>query len=507
MSRTVGTLRLLRMMRLLLAQDSVLPPDFKKRAPLTLRAARRIFTLGVPNYGHSERGEKLSKRIADLGPTYIKLGQFLATRPDVIGANLAADLRLLQDKMAPFDQAIAEQLLHDEIPDADRFIVELGAPVAAASIAQVHRAKDARNRDQDLAVKLLRPNIETKLRNELRVFFTIARLVERFVPRARRLRPTDSLNVLQRTISLETDLRLEAAALSEMYENTKDDPFFTVPKVIWEATSKQILTMEWIDGTPASHVDALTKAGHDMPTLATRLIQTFLNQALRDGFFHADMHQGNLMIAHDGVLVGIDFGIVGRLDYDSRRFLAEILHGFITRDYDKVARVHFEAGYVPKRNSIDEFAQALRSIGEPIRDQNAENISMANLLTHLFDVTAQFEMETQPQLLLLQKTMVTVEGVARSFDPKLNIWDAAQPIVSTWLKKELGPEGKLREARAGLKNISRTIKGLPDTLAALQSAATQLTEPEPQKPDRVARIIGLTALFIGLYAIWLFSQN
>ncbi len=172
-----------------------------------------------------------------------------------------------------------------------------------------------------------------------------------------------------------------------------------------------------------------------------------------------------------------------------------------------MARVHFEAGYVPKRNSIDEFAQALRSIGEPIRDQNAENISMANLLTHLFDVTAQFEMETQPQLLLLQKTMVTVEGVARSFDPKLNIWDAAQPIVSTWLKKELGPEGKLREARAGLKNISRTIKGLPDTLAALQSAATQLTEPEPQKPDRVARIIGLTALFIGLYAIWLFSQN
>ena len=503
MSRIAGTIRLMRMARLLLAQDSVLPPNFHTRAPLSLRAARRLFTLGVTRYDNNERGEALSERIAKLGPSYIKLGQFLATRPDIIGGNLAADLRLLQDKMAPFDSALAAKLLQDEVLNANDIISELGEPIAAASIAQVHRAKDARNPQRNLAVKFLRPNIEDKLRAELDVFFGVAKLIEWLMPSARRLRPTDSLYILQRTISLETDLRLEAAALSEMYENTKNDPFFTVPQVIWEATSKQVLTMEWVDGTAASKVDELAEAGHDMPALANRLIQSFLTHALRDGFFHADLHQGNLMISKDGTLVGIDFGIVGRLSFDSRRFLAEILHGFITRDYHKVARVHFEAGYVPKHNSVDEFSQALRSIGEPIRDQNADNISMANLLSHLFDVTEQFEMETQPQLLLLQKTMVTIEGVARSFDPKLNIWDAAQPIVSDWLKKALGPEGKLREARASFQGAGRVLKGLPNTLDALHLAAMKLSEPEPQRPDWVARIIGALALAAGLSAIFL----
>lgn len=491
------------MARLLLAQDSLLPPNFKTEAPPLLRVMRRVLTMGAPRFDSDERGTALSSRIAQLGPTYIKLGQFLATRPDIIGDKMAADLRHLQDKMPPFDTSLARAMLVQEIPAADKLICNLSEPIAAASIAQVHMAQDAREPTRKLAVKFLRPNIEATLRDELRVFQTLARWTERLSSKSRRLRPVESLKTLARTMAFETDLRLEAAALSEMYENSKDDRYFTVPEVYWEATSKRILSMQWIDGTPASDLAALRQAGHNMAQLAERLIQTFLRHALRDGFFHADMHQGNLLIAADGTLVGIDLGINGRLSADSRRFLAEILHGFIIRDYELVARIHFEAGYVPQGNNMAEFAQALRSIGEPIRDQNAGDISMAHLLNQLFEITEQFQMQTQPQLLLLQKTMVTVEGVARSFDPDLNFWDAASPVISDWLKKQLGPEAQLRSMRDSVIGAGRALQRLPQTLTALETASQKLLQDEPST-DRMARWLAIIAIAAAATAIVLF---
>jgi ubiquinone biosynthesis protein len=263
---------------------------------------------------------------------------------------------------------------------------------------------------------------------------------------------------------MEMDFRLEAAALSEMAENTKDDPDFRVPAVDWDRTSKDVLTLEWIDATPLSDRARLQAKGLDLPKLARALIQTFLRHALRDGFFHADMHPGNLFVDDDGKLVAVDFGIMGRLGAKERLFLAEILHGFITRDYYRTAEVHFEAGYVPPRHSIEDFAQAIRAIGEPIHNRTAEDISMAKLLTLLFEVTGLFDMRTRPELLLLQKTMVVVEGVARSLDPKLDMWRTAEPVVREWMTRYLGPVGKLENAALGVAEIGQFIGNVPGLL-------------------------------------------
>jgi ubiquinone biosynthesis protein len=248
---------------------------------------------------------------------------------------------------------------------------------------------------------------------------------------------------LEQTTKIEMDLRLEAAALSEIAENTAADPGFRVPSVDWERTGRDVLTMEWIDGVKMSDVEGLREAGHDLERLAANLIQSFLRHTLRDGFFHADMHPGNLFVEADGTIVAVDLGITGRLGKKERRFLAEILYGFITRDYRRVAEVHFEAGYVPRIHNVAAFAQAIRAIGEPIHGQPAETISMARLLTLLFEVTELFDMMTRPELLMLQKTMVVVEGVARTLDPAFNMWKTAEPVVGAWIRDNLGPRGQV----------------------------------------------------------------
>ena len=502
-------LKLLRMVRLLLAQDALLPDGFHHQAPLSVRVFRRVFTFGARRFDNQAGTHGLADFIRKLGPSYIKLGQFLATRPDVIGEAMAADLGHLQDRLPPFANDKVGQILLEELGDYSQHMSPVGPALAAASIAQVHQAHRPGNPEDKLAIKILRPNIEATLTHELAVFMALARATERFMPSIRRLRPVAAMQTLSRSIQGETDLRMEAAALSEMAANTKNDDGFCVPNVVWEASTRRVLTMQWIDGVPASDIKALRAAGHDLPALGQRLIAMFLTQALRDGFFHADMHQGNLIIQADGTITGIDLGITGRLDIDSRRFLAEILHGFITRDYYKVAAVHLEAGYVPAHHNVDEFAQALRSIGEPIRDQDADNISMARLLTQLFEVTEQFEMETQPQLLLLQKTMVTVEGVARGFDPKLNIWNAAEPIVSDWLKSQLGPQAILRDWNQNAGRTLRALRRLPDTLAQAERGAAALEamakNDASKKPNasgsRLTKLVSWSALALASSAL------
>jgi len=421
---------------------------------------------------------RLSAALTRLGPSYVKLGQFLATRPDVVGAALARDLERLQDQMPPFPQREAEAAVATSFGrPLSAIFSRFGPPVAAASIAQVHRAEvAAAGGPRPVAVKVLRPGIERRFHGDLGAFNFVAHRVENLSAEARRLRLVEVVDTLRRTVTVEMDFRLEAAALSEMAENTKDDPDFRVPAVDWDRTTKEVLTLEWIEGTPLSDRAGLVAKGFDLRQLARALIQTFLRHALRDGFFHADMHPGNLFVDDTGKLIAVDFGIMGRLGAKERLFLAEILHGFITRDYHRTAEVHFEAGYVPRTHSVESFAQAIRAIGEPIHNRMAEDISMARLLTLLFEVTGLFDMRTRPELLLLQKTMVVVEGVARSLDPKLDIWSTAEPVVREWMTRHLGPAGKLEGAAQGVSELGRFVGNAPGLFTRGARVLEQLDE-------------------------------
>ncbi|RIK83245.1 MAG: 2-polyprenylphenol 6-hydroxylase [Hyphomicrobiales bacterium] len=412
----------------------------------------------------SQRSQRLSRAVDRLGPSYVKLGQFLATRPDVVGAEIAMDLANLQDRMATFPTIEAVEEIEGSLgrPVGDLY-ARFDEPIAAASIAQVHPATVMRDGVEGrVAVKVIRPGVRRRFMNDLESYFLAARLQERFIPATRRLKPVEVTRTLAQTTKIEMDLRLEAAALSELGENTKDDPGFRVPWVDWERTGRDVVTMEWVDGIKMSDVEGLRAAGHDLNALAATLIQSFLRHTLRDGFFHADMHPGNLFVEADGTIVAVDLGIAGRLGRKERRFLAEILYGFIVRDYRRVAEVHFEAGYVPRAHDIDAFAQAIRAIGEPIHGQPAETISMARLLTLLFEVTELFDMATRPELVLLQKTMVVVEGVARTLDPAFNMWKTSEPVVGDWIRANLGPRGLLDDAREGVSAIVALARQAPE---------------------------------------------
>ena len=417
---------------------------------------------------------RLAAAFARLGPSWIKLGQFLATRRDVVGDEIAEDLSQLQDKLPPFAEARARRAIEAALGrPVEEVFDTLGPPVAAASIAQVHKA---RADGADLAVKVLRPDVDRRFRRDLETFFFAARKLEQVDPQARRLRPVDTVATLARSVAIEMDLRMEAAAISEIAENTAEDPHFRVPRVDWNRSAKRVLTLEWIDGIPISDRAALIAAGHYLKALGALVIQSFLRHALRDGFFHADMHQGNLFVDSGGNLVAVDFGIMGRLGQKERRFLAEILWGFIRRDYRRTAEVHFEAGYVPSHHAVEDFAQALRAIGEPLRDKTARDISMGRLLTQLLEVTELFDMRTRPELILLQKTMVVVEGVGRNLDPELDMWTTAEPVVGDWIKRNLGPQGVLTSAAEGATNLGRLMVMAPELLTRGERIAAGLAD-------------------------------
>lgn len=459
------------------------------------------------------RSDRLAAAIARLGPSYVKMGQFLATRPDVVGNDLALDLALLQDRMDTFPMADSVAAIEGSLgrPVGDLFS-NLGAPVAAASIAQVHEAEVQRDGGPArVAVKVIRPGVRRAFLHDLEAYFLAARVQERYIPATRRLRPVEVAKTLAQTTKIEMDLRLEAAALSELGENTKGDPGFRVPAVDWERTGRDVLTMEWIDGVKLSDIEALRAAGHDLEALAANLVQSFLRHTLRDGFFHGDMHPGNLFVEPDGTIVGVDFGITGRLGKKERRFLAEILYGFITRDYRRVAEVHFEAGYVPRTHNVDAFAQAIRAIGEPIHGQPAETISMARLLTLLFEVTDLFDMQTRTELVLLQKSMVVVEGVARTLDPHFNMWKTSEPVVGDWIRENLGPRGILDDAREGvsaLVSLARQVPDLAHRAERLSREIDAMAENGLRFDEETARAIGkheARATRWGRIALWVIA--
>jgi ubiquinone biosynthesis protein len=475
------------------AREGVFALVDTRTLPLPARMAVALARL-IERPTAKDGSSRLAAALTKLGPTYVKLGQFMATRPDVVGTAIAHDLESLQDKMAPFPQAEAQAVVAGALDKpVSEVYVSFGPAVAAASIAQVHKAEvDDNGVRKSVAVKILRPGVEHRFKLDIDAFFFAARMAEHWSLDAQRLRPVEAVATLARSVAMEMDFRLEAAALSEMAENTKDDDDFRVPSVDWDRTARDVLTMEWIDGARLSDRAALEAQGVDLPALGHEVIQSFLRHALRDGFFHADMHPGNLFVDAQGRLVAVDFGIMGRLGPKERRFLAEILFGFITRDYQRTAQVHFDAGYVPRHHSVEAFAQAIRAIGEPIHNRTAEDISMAKLLMLLFEVTGLFDMRTRPELLLLQKTMVVVEGVARTLDPQLDMWSVADPVVREWIERNLGPIGKLEDVAEGAGEIGRFLGQVPSLLTRAGTLIDQFDDITRDglvlSPDTVAAI-------------------
>jgi len=475
-----AVLHLLRLMRagFVLAREGVFALVDAAALPPAPRLFVRIARL-IERHDAGSGAVRLAAALTRLGPPYVKLGQFLATRPDVVGTAMARDLETLQDRMPPFAQADAETAVAEGLGHPLHELFEtFGPAIAAASIAQVHRAeiRGDKGARRAVAVKVLRPEIEHRFQRDLDSFMFAARAAERRSAEARRLRLISVVDTLARSVAIEMDLRLEAAAFSELAENTRGNRDFHLPAVDWERTARRVLTIEWVDGIPLSDRAAVTKAGHDAVRLARVLIQSFLQQAIGDGFFHADLHPGNLFVDAEGRLVAVDCGIMGRLGPKERRFLAEILFGFITRDWRRTAEVHFEAGYVPTHHSIDDFAQAIRAIGEPIHDRRADEISMAKLLTLLFEVTAIFDMRTRPELILLQKTMVVVEGVARSLNPRLDMWSTAEPVVREWIERHLGPIGRIEDAAHELGTLGRLIGTAPELLTRAAGTMERIDE-------------------------------
>jgi ubiquinone biosynthesis protein len=418
------------------------------------RVFRRRGVVGRP-------GERLAAAFLEIGPAFIKLGQMLATRADLLGDEVAADLALLQDRLPPFPASEARALIEAEFgcPLDGLFLSFEDVPVAAASIAQVHFAVTSEG--QEVAVKILRSGITKAFARDLELLLWLGEFIESTRPALRRLKPVEIVRTLEKSVEIEIDLRFEAAAASELAENFVDDAGFHVPRVDWRRTGRGVLTTDRVAGIRVDDRAALVGAGHDIDALLRKAAEVFFNQVFRDGFFHADLHPGNMFVEADGALAVVDFGIMGRLDRKTRFFLADMLVGFLSGDYRRVAEVHFEAGYVPQRRSVDEFAQACRSIGEPILGKPLAEISIARLLAQLFRITEQFEMETQPQLLLLQKTMVLVEGVGRQLDSDVNIWALARPLIESWMRDNRGPEARLRQR---LENLIEVVDGLPDLL-------------------------------------------
>ncbi|HGG06468.1 MAG TPA: 2-polyprenylphenol 6-hydroxylase [Aliiroseovarius sp.] len=473
-------------------------------APPALRLAAAVIGWPFAFLGHKGDPDlpPVTRALTALGPAYIKFGQILSTRPDVVGAELAEQLTYLQDKLPPFPSEIARQMIEDELGiNVDDIFSEFSEPVAAASIAQVHRAR-IRETGEEVAVKVLRPKIERAFRTDLDAFHFSAGVIETLLPSSRRLRPTDVVAHFESVVMGELDLRLECASAAEFYANTKDDPGFVVPQVKWVLSGRRVMTLDWAEGISANDLKALHASDLDLYALGERVLQLFLSHALRDGLFHADMHQGNLKFAENGDVIALDFGIMGQIDAYTRRVYAEILYGFIKRDYRRVAEVHFEAGYVPADQNIDDFARALHAVGEPIFGMDAAQISMGRLLKYLFDVTEKFGMETRTELILLQRTMVVVEGVARSLNPGVNMWQVAKPVVEDYVMSSLGPRAMVADLIKTAKVLARFGPHLPGMAeAALIRQSTPAPKPEPARPFRAVGFIALGSV-LTLVAVW-----
>ncbi|MEM5518885.1 2-polyprenylphenol 6-hydroxylase [Henriciella sp. AS95] len=501
--------RLMRAGTALVRHDVILPVEYQNRMPFPARFAGKTLRF-FGGRAKGREGERLAKALEKLGPAYIKLGQFLATRPDVFGAEVATDLSRLKDKLPPFSMEDARKALAKEFgeQDAESLFAGLGEPVAAASLAQVHKLQTSNGMK---AVKILRPGVEKLIAQELRAMKRAARTVERASVESRRLEPVAFTETVATAMEKELDLRLEAGGADQMRALSEKDEWFSVPAVDWDRTGQRVLTTDWVDGVPLTDPKALEQPGIDRPDLANAITRGFLSHAIGHGVFHADMHEGNILIAPQGKVFLVDFGLIGRIGLNERRFLAEILHGFIRRDYQRVAEVHFEAGYVPANQSVGEFAQALRSIGEPIHGKPAEEVYMGRILLQLMDYTRTFGMRLRPELVLLQKTMVQVEGVARAIDPAHDIWKAAEPVVRGWITENFGPVGAAKLAAQSVREVADRLKRLPQVMDQFEDFLESSANEQSRPPKRsgppwwawfglVVAVAGIAGLTISQFA-------
>ncbi len=470
-----------------------------ERDPNTPRPVRRLAR--IARFGARVPVEpRYADAFQAIGPAAIKLGQTLATRPDLIGESAARDLLRLQDALPPLPfESIRAQMEASFGRPLDTLFAEIEEkPIGAASIAQVHRAVTTDGRK--VAVKVLRPGIETEFFRAIETYEWAAAQIETMGGEAARLRPRLVIDTFKRWTMRELDLRREGASASELAEGMQAEPDFMVPAIDWERTTGKVLTLEWIDGIKLSDREALIAAGHDVSALGGKLVRAFLRQAIAEGFFHADMHQGNLFALADGRIAAIDFGIMGRIDRRARVWLAEILYGLITGNYKRVAEIHFEAGYVPAHHNVAEFATALRAVGEPMRGLPVKDMSIGMMLDSLFNITRDFDMQTQPHLLLLQKTMVMVEGVATGLDPDINLWDTAAPFVREWIRTELGPEAAVADR---LIEDMRTLSRLPQLVRNIERHFPTPGGAPPAPPLREIeriRIGGIRYIIVAVFS-------
>ncbi|MEZ5691067.1 MAG: 2-polyprenylphenol 6-hydroxylase [Rickettsiales bacterium] len=479
-----NSFRLFNIARILAKEDALFLIDDLEISPI-LSVVCRIFTSKKLD---KRKGERLARAIERLGPTFIKLGQALSTRSDLIGEDIANDLSGLRDKLPAFPSDVAKRTVEEEfgLPLTEIFTKFDENPVAAASIAQVHKAitKDRKT----VAVKILRPNIEKAFARDLELFFWAARIVEKRVHGLRRLKPVEVVRIFKETVFFELDLRFEAAAATEMANNiAKHEKGLSVPDIDWQKTSRRVLVMDWVDGIPFSDMERIKNSGFDNNEILAKAARSLFSQVFKDGFFHADLHPGNLFLDKNGDLVAIDFGIMGRLDIGSRIYIAEILYGFMQADYQAVADMHFDAGYVPANKSRDAFRQACMAVAHPIMGKPLNEISIAALLGQMFAIAAEFEMEVQPQLLLMQKTMMVAEGVGRMLNPNLNMWELATPLIDDWTKDNFGMKARIRDVGMSSREI---IRKFPNILFNIENTLKILSDKDGIKlhPQTVREI-------------------
>ncbi|MCF8709569.1 2-polyprenylphenol 6-hydroxylase [Rhizorhapis sp. SPR117] len=508
MTTTVTHLwRLLRWGRILARHGALRGIERDPLTPVPVRRLTRIARLGA----RVPRQPRYAEAFQAIGPAAIKLGQTLATRPDLVGQQAAEKLLFLQDALPPVPftgiRAQIEQSLGHPLETLFSSFDE--TPVGAASIAQVHRAVTPDGRQ--VAVKVLRPGIVEQFNRDIDTYEWAAAHLEMLGGEASRLRPRQVIANMKRWTARELDLRREAASASELAEAMVAEPGYIIPAIDWDRTSGRVLTLEWVDGIKISDRNALITAGHDVQAIAARLVNAFLRQAISEGFFHADMHQGNLFVTPTGDIAAIDFGIMGRIDRRARVWLAEILYGLLTGNYRRVAEIHFEAQYVPAHHDVAEFATALRAVGEPMRGKPVKDLSIGQMLDGLFAITRDFDMQTQPHLLLLQKTMVMVEGVATSLDPDINMWETSGPFVQEWIRSELGPEAALADS---LIESARTLRRLPSLIRRIEAQFPLeggAPPPLPLPDIQVIRVgagwkygaIAACAALVGAAGMWL----
>ncbi|HUQ76873.1 MAG TPA: ubiquinone biosynthesis regulatory protein kinase UbiB [Burkholderiales bacterium] len=459
------------------------------------------------------RGQRLRKALERLGPIFVKFGQVLSTRRDLVPLDIADELARLQDRVPPFDPDIAAAIIERSLgrPASEVFSSLERLPVASASIAQVHLGvlKDGR----EVAVKVLRPGVEFEVAKDLALLQSAASLVERLSAEGRRLRPREVVAEFARHLDEELDLMREAANASQLRRNFLNSPLLAVPEVYWEFCSERVMIMERMHGVPVSHIEELRQKGHDLKALGRAGVEICFSQVFRDGFFHADMHPGNILVGDDGRYIALDFGIMGTLTDVDKNYLAQNFLAFLNRDYRRVAQAHLDAGWVPPGTRIDQFEAAIRGVCEPIFARPLKEIYFGRLLLRLFQTSRRFSVEVQPQLVLLQKTLLNIEGLGRELDPELDLWTTAKPFLERWMNEQIGWRGFVRTLKHEAPYWAGTLPQLPrllhralteDRLGALRNSVDRLEVENARRNDLLLALLVVALAAVVLFAVRVF---